>query len=318
VFDGPTDTIRRGSFNGSVRFVRQPVRRIAAIFHCVSEQRVLVELDVPAPMRDGVTLRANVYRPPEGRWPVLLTRLPYGKDLPLGSAMLNPVQAVRRGYVVIVQDTRGRFSSEGEWRAFEKEDVDGVDTIAWAAALPYADGQVGMFGVSYFGFTQWAAAINQPPALKAIAPRITWADPLNGLAFRGGALELGTQAHWGLQMGFDQMVRQHQGNLPLLGQAFFGLTHEVDQLAATGYASLPLNDFAPLRRQPVLPRFFEQVQQPLDRQFLDPITIAEHRRLVRHFPGGHHCQLPGDARARPADKVADWPMDAPAIANAGG
>jgi predicted acyl esterase len=98
----------------------------------VSEQQVLVELDVPAKMRDGVTLRANVYRPPEGRWPVLLTRLPYGKDLGVGSAALDPIQAARRGYVVIAQDTRGRFASEGEWNPFESEAEDGFDTIAWA------------------------------------------------------------------------------------------------------------------------------------------------------------------------------------------
>src|SRR5712692_5260450 len=132
-----------------------------------SEASVLVELDVPVPMRDGVRLRANVYRLPEGRWPVLLTRLPYGKDLPLGGSVLDPVQAARRGYVVIVQDTRGRFASEGEFRPFEAEAEDGLDTIAWAAGLPYADGQVGMFGASYFGFTQWSAAVHGPPALKA-------------------------------------------------------------------------------------------------------------------------------------------------------
>jgi putative CocE/NonD family hydrolase len=246
----------------------------------VSEQRVLVELDVPVPMRDGVTLRANVFRPPEGRWPVLLTRLPYGKDLPLGYATLDPMQAVRRGYVVIVQDTRGRFASEGEWRPFELEADDGVDTIAWAAGLPYSDGQVGMFGVSYFGFTQWAAAVKQPPALKAIAPRITWADPLNGFAFRGGAMELGTLPNWGLQMGFDQLAKQHRGDPPAIGAAFVGLTRELDQLAVHGYSSLPLTEFGPLQRQPVLTRFFEQVARPMDREFLEPVTIAgKHERV---------------------------------------
>jgi putative CocE/NonD family hydrolase len=247
----------------------------------VSEQRVLVELDVPAPMRDGVTLRANVYRPPEGRWPVLLTRGPYGKDVGMGSIALDPVQAARRGYVVIVQDTRGRFASEGEWNPFENEAEDGFDSIAWAAGLPYADGQVGMFGVSYLGFTQWAAAIQQPSALKAMAPRITWSDPLNGFGFRGGALELGTQAMWGLQMGFDQLVRQHRQNPAALGAAFWSLARELDLLGTQGYASLPLNDFAPLRRQPVLPRFFEQVRQPMDRALLDPVTIAgKHQQVL--------------------------------------
>src|SRR6476469_6314187 len=181
------------------------------------EPSVLVEFDVPAAMRDGVTLRANVYRPPDGRWPVLLTRLPYGKDLPLGGGMLDPVQAARRGYAVVVQDTRGRFTSEGDWNPFEGEGPDGVDTIAWAANQSFSDGPVGMYGASYFGFTQWSAAVLQPPALKAMVPTITWCDPLNGFAFRGGAIELGLQANWGLQMGFDVLLKQHRDNLPALG-----------------------------------------------------------------------------------------------------
>lgn len=241
-------------------------------------------------MRDGVTLRANVYRPQEGRWPVLLTRLPYGKDLPLGSAFLDPVQAVRRGYAVIVQDTRGRFTSEGDWTPFEAEALDGVDTIAWAARQPFSDGQVGMFGVSYFGFTQWSAALHQPPALKTIVPMATWSNPANGLVFRGGALELGLQAHWGLQMGFDTLAKQHRGNLPMLGGTIVALARELDALGPVGYASLPLRDFAPLRRQPVLPRFFEQLDHPLDPTFLDPVTID-----------GKHAQV-----QVPAFNVGGW------------
>jgi uncharacterized protein len=246
----------------------------------VSEQRVQVDLDVAVPMRDGVTLRANVYRPPEGRWPVLLTRLPYGKDLPLGSSMLDPVQAVRRGYAVVVQDTRGRFTSEGDWNPFEGEGPDGVDTIAWAANQPYSDGQVGMYGGSYFGFTQWSAAVLQPPALKAMIPFITWCDPLNGFAFRGGAIELGLQANWGLQMGFDVLLKQHRDNLPTLGASIVALAREIDALGPSGYASLPLAEFAPLRRQPMLPRFFEALRHPMDRAQLDSVTIAgKHARV---------------------------------------
>jgi putative CocE/NonD family hydrolase len=235
---------------------------------------------VAVPMRDSVTLRANVYRPPEGRWPVLLTRLPYGKDLPLGTAGLDPVQAARRGYVVVVQDTRGRFTSEGAWNPFEGEGPDGADTVEWAAAQPYSNGQVAMYGMSYFGFTQWIAALEQPPALKAMVPSVTWCDPLNGLAFRGGAIELGLQAHWGLQMGFDVLSKQQHANPSALGAAIASLAHEIDELGPSGYASLPLSDFAPLRRQPMLQRFFEQVHRPLDRTFLDPITIAgKHARV---------------------------------------
>jgi putative CocE/NonD family hydrolase len=199
--------------------------------------------------------------------------LPYGKDLPLGGSILDPIQAARRGYVVIVQDTRGRFASEGEFHPFETEADDGVDTIAWAADLPYSDGQVGMYGASYFGFTQWSAAVKRPPALKAMVPYVTWCDPFNGLAFRGGALELGTTAHWGLLMGFGQLVRKHREDRQALGAAFVSLCREVDQLGAAGYASLPLAEFGPLRRNPVFPSFFDRIGQPMDPVALDPLTI---------------------------------------------
>src|SRR5258707_13490644 len=79
------------------------------------DQKITVDFDVQASMRDGTILRANIYRPAgEGRWPVLLTRLPYGKDFSIGTAVMDPAQVARRGYVVIVQDTRGHFNSEGE------------------------------------------------------------------------------------------------------------------------------------------------------------------------------------------------------------
>jgi putative CocE/NonD family hydrolase len=235
---------------------------------------IQVEFDVAAPMRDGVQLRANVFRPnSEGRFPVLLTRLPYGKDLPLGGSILDPVQAARRGYVVIVQDTRGRFTSDGDFHPFVTEADDGVDTIAWAAGLPYSDGQVGMYGASYFGFTQWSAAVKRPPALKAMVPYVTWCDPFNGLAFRGGALELGTTAHWGLLMGFGRLLREHRQDRQALGAAFVSLCREVDQLGASGYASLPLAEFGPFRRNPVFPSFFDRVSQPMDPVALESLTI---------------------------------------------
>lgn len=244
-------------------------------------QAVTVEFDVPATMRDGTVLRANVYRPAgEGRWPVLLTRLPYGKDLPLGTSVIDPVQAARRGYVVIVQDTRGRFRSDGDWYPFRYEADDGADTIAWAAALPYSDGQVGTFGASYFGFTQWSAATRQPPALKAMVPFITWADPLNGLTYRGGAFELGVLASWHLQQGLDILTRRHRGNFGALGEAIRALCREIDALGSEGYRSLPLAEFAPLRRQNVAPAFFDALLSPMERKQFDAATIlGRHERV---------------------------------------
>ena len=244
-------------------------------------QQVTVEYDVPARMRDGVTLRANVFRPAgEGQWPVLLTRLPYGKDLPLGSSLIDPAQVARRGYVVVVQDTRGRWTSEGEWIPFIHEPQDGVDTVAWAAQLPHSNGSVGMYGGSYFGFTQWSAAIHQPPELKAMVPFQTWNDPFNGVIFRGGALELGSAGSWQLNMGLDVLSRRHRENPQALGQAIYQLVKDVDALGVGGYASLPLAEFAPLQHQEIAPYFFENFRHPMDR--------ANELAAPMHILGQHH------------------------------
>lgn len=246
-----------------------------------ANQQIVVDYDVPARMRDGVTLRANIFRPAgTGPWPVLLTRLPYGKDFPLDSSVMDPAQVARRGYVVIVQDTRGRMTSEGEWEPFIHEPEDGVDTVAWAAQLPYSDGQVGMYGISYFGFTQWAAAIHRPPALKAMIPMQTWNDPFNGMLFRGGAQELGTAGSWQMQMGLDVLMRRHRNNPQALGQALYLLVKGMDELGAGGYAALPLREFAPLKQQDIAPTFFDSYEHPMERDF------ASTRSL--HILGHHH------------------------------
>jgi len=237
-------------------------------------QQIITEFDVPATMRDGTTLRANIYRPAgEGQWPVLLTRLPYGKDLPLGTSLLEPSQVARRGYVVIVQDTRGRFTSEGKWDPFRYEALDGVDTIEWAAQLPFSNGSVGMYGGSYFGFTQWSAAVHQPPALKAMIPFITWNDPFNGITFRGGALELGLMANWQLNMGLNVLMRRYANDPKALGYAISMLVKEMDAMGPQGYWSLPLKDFEPLKQQDVAPAFFEAIIAPLDREQAEHLTI---------------------------------------------
>jgi putative CocE/NonD family hydrolase len=246
--------------------------------------QVEVDFDVPAKMRDGTILRANVYRPAgEGKWPVLLTRLPYGKDYPGGSSVLDPAQVARRGYVVIVQDTRGRMMSAGEWDPFVHEAQDGVDTIEWASRLRYSDGNVGMYGASYFGYTQWSAAVYAPPALKAMIPFITWNDPLNGVLFRGGAMELGVMGSWQLMMGLDVLMRRHRTDAKALGQSIYMLIKQTDALAPTGYWSLPLKEFAPLKEQDIAPSYFKNFDHPLDRQdeTIEKMTILGKHEQVK-------------------------------------
>src|SRR4051812_43986673 len=162
---------------------------------------VSVQLDVPARMRDGVTLKADIYRPfSGGPWPTLLCRTPYGKHVLSETAWngIDPLRAAADGFMVVIQDTRGRFSSGGQWQPLINERLDGFDTIEWAAHLPESNGDVGMFGGSYCGNTQWMPVFERPPALRAIAPMMTWGDPMDGLFARGGALELGLLLPWSL------------------------------------------------------------------------------------------------------------------------
>jgi hypothetical protein len=133
------------------------------------------ERDVEVPMRDGVILRADLYRPAaEGRYPTLVYRTPYGKhDLLEGEPTIT--RAAHAGYAVLVQDVRGRYRSDGEFRPYQQEGKDGYDTIEWAAAQPWSNGRVGTFGLSYPGAVQWLAAMEAPPHLAAIFPAMTFA-----------------------------------------------------------------------------------------------------------------------------------------------
>jgi putative CocE/NonD family hydrolase len=125
-------------------------------------------------MRDGVRLATDVYLSGDGAVaPTVLVRLPYDKD---GDYTFMPLIAeyiTARGYHMVVQDVRGKFRSEGVGILFMNEVNDGYDTIDWVAGQEWSDGSVVMFGDSYYGFTQWAAAQSGHPALKAISPRVT-------------------------------------------------------------------------------------------------------------------------------------------------
>jgi uncharacterized protein len=157
---------------------------------------VTLEHDVPAVMGDGTILRADVVRPAtDGPHPVLLCRTPYGKQNALVTPFLDAFDAARRGFIVVAQDVRGRGTSDGAWQPFVHEAADGHDSVLWAAALPGANGNVGMFGSSYLGFTQWAAATTGAGPLRAIAPAFTWADADDGLVRRGGVWEIGTTTY---------------------------------------------------------------------------------------------------------------------------
>jgi uncharacterized protein len=165
--------------------------------------------DVAIAMRDGVVLRADVLRPAEGRSPTLVYRTPYGRRDAVAE-YTTFTRAVERGYAVVVQDVRGRYGSDGEFRPYEQEGRDGFDTIEWAARQPWSNGRVGTFGLSYPGAVQWLAAIENPPHLEAMVPAMTFSTPQN-FFYSGGIWDL-SWAQWiWTSIAEDARARRHPG-----------------------------------------------------------------------------------------------------------
>ncbi len=151
-----------------------------------------------------------VYRPSGGgRYLVLLQRLPYGKHKPrYRSLYQEPMRAVNRGYVVVMQDTRGRHVSEGTFYPYRHESADGYDTVEWCAAQSWCNGDVGMFGISYHGATQWLAAVEVPPSLKAIAPGVTSDSYYDSWTYLGGAFQSFWISDWAASFVLDDIGRR--------------------------------------------------------------------------------------------------------------
>ncbi len=163
---------------------------------------ITVEKNAAMKTRDGVTLRADIYRPAaDGKYPVLLQRTPYNKDT---SAVFGQKGAAR-GFMVVVQDVRGRYTSEGEWYPFKHETDDGYDAVEWAAALPGSNGKVGMFSGSYVGATQMLAAIGHPPHLAGICPIVTASNYHENWTYQGGAFEQWFNESWTSALAQDTL-----------------------------------------------------------------------------------------------------------------
>ena len=176
---------------------------------------IVAERGVAMKTRDGVILRADLYRQAgEAKFPVLLERTPYDKNNVAEFAR----KAAARGYLVVVQDVRGRYTSEGEWYPFKYETGDGYDTVEWAAALPYSNGKVGMFGGSYVGATQMLAAIGHPPHLAGICPVVTASNYHENWTYQGGAFEQWFNESWTSALAQDTFNRAvRQGTNALIG-----------------------------------------------------------------------------------------------------
>ena len=154
--------------------------------------------------RDGVRLDADIYRPDaEGKFPVLLMRQPYGRAIASTVVYAHPAWYAKHGYIVVIQDVRGRGTSEGEFNLFINETPDGFDSVNWAANLPGSSGKVGMYGFSYQGMTQLYAAAAKPSALIAICPAMVGCDLYADWAYEGGAFCLQSNLGWAIQLAAE-------------------------------------------------------------------------------------------------------------------
>ena len=151
--------------------------------------------------RDGVRLDADIYRSDtDEKLPVLLMRQPYGREIASTVVYAHPRWYAAQGYIVVIQDVRGRGTSEGEFDLFTNELADGLDTIEWVLTLPNHTGKVGMYGFSYQGMTQLYTAAHQPECLKAIAPAMVAYDLYTDWAYENGAFCLFANLAWAIQL----------------------------------------------------------------------------------------------------------------------
>ena len=193
-----------------------------------------VDENVNIPMRDGVQLQADVYRPSgPGKYPTLIMRSPYGRNM--GDAFNTWVP---EGYVVITQDCRGRFASEGEYTPHLTEGQDGYDTVEWAAEQSWSDGNVGTFGQSYLGADQYQLGPESPPSLKAMMPVSASGDYHQSWIYHtGGVFEHGWMVPYAIIKGRNTLERNELG-----ADHLAQIESYLDPAMEHGFFALPLKD----------------------------------------------------------------------------
>jgi uncharacterized protein len=285
---------------------------------------LIVERDVLVPMRDGVRLATDVYRPDEGASPTLLHRTPYGKSHPLylHGSVLDVLAAVDAGYAVVSQDTRGRFQSEGDWQPFRWEGDDGYDTVEWVAEQAWADGRVGAYGTSYNGATALHVAVSAPRHLTAVISYMSCCSYDNGWVYTGGALELGFAYFW-LTRGAWETLRRRELDEPRRAE-LEALLHAAASLPRRSIERLPVAELPAML--PELVPFWEEwlANAPGSEHWrsIDVPAQAERIRVpVLHVSGLYDNLLPGhlaledalrrhsDARVRDSHRFVLGPWD---------
>ena len=235
---------------------------------------VLAEHNASMTMRDGTVLRAEVYRPARaGPFPVLLVRTPYGEPM---SRMAPVWPAIEAGFAVVLQHCRGTGTSDGDFTPFTNEAEDGVDTIEWCASQDWCNGHVGMYGGSYLGMVQFAAAVHAPPALTCLLPTVTPADYHSGLVYRQGALQFGQLLGW-YTLKSAQALQYRATAGENIGSDMAALVAHMTSMPDS-YLHLPVID-APAISQ-ILPAWREWVSHEQRDTFWTGLSYAADRKQI--------------------------------------
>jgi uncharacterized protein len=233
---------------------------------------VLYERDVPVKMRDGTVLSCDVWRPKSGGpVPALLQRQPYDKRLAQAYVYAHPAWYARQGYGVVVQDSRGRGSSEGDFYPLRGDGEDGLDTIAWCAAQSWCSGKVASFGFSLPGLNQLLAAAEKPPALVTAIPGFYPQGMYDGLTHTGGAFGLAAVLDWALLLAPDAARRANRPDL----------LEEIRHAAGCGGAAptIALKDIPFLLEPDLMPFLRDYLEHPAFGSYWQEFELGE--RLSR-------------------------------------
>ena len=246
-----------------------------------SEVKVVLEQNVMVPMRDGVRLATDVFRPDTpGRHPVLVTRGPYGKDSYIGNTDHSIWFFAKHGYVVVSQDCRARFESEGDhYNPLFQEVQDGYDTVEWAARQPWSNGRVGTTGQSYLGATQYTLATSNPlpPHLQVMAPVSASADFHESWAYHtGGAMEWGWMVPYAIFKGRNTLSRSgHEELLSQMDEYVLPADNFAQPMKDEWYRHLPLSDWIN-RLKETAPYFREYLDNESDGFYWQQINLLRH------------------------------------------
>lgn len=259
------------------------------------DHEVSVDRGVRMRLSDGTHLTSDIYRTPNnGSLPVLLMRQPYGREIASTVVYAQPEYFARAGFMVVIQDVRGRGESEGDFNTFHNEAADGCETIKWAAQLDGSDGRVCMYGFSYQAYTQLAVLENKPEALVAIAPHMCAADLYNGWFYRNGILRLATTLSWGNQMLREDAWRRKASSSALALEASYS------NLKALTNA-FPLTEVDPLTRKDLPSYASDWLAHPQNDHYWQGIdctqALAETNVAVFHLAGYYDYYSEGSALA---------------------